>query len=167
MSDDKLIIRNYRSSDDKRVQEIVKLAWSKVTLWKKIEDTYGQRGSKPWWRYKLDPVIAIGKANPNQLIIAEYAGEVVGYATYATDDETKIGQVMDNAVDPAFSGKGIGSAMHKVVLKSMQKAGMEIAKVGTGVDENQAHSRRLYEKHGFKEVYVEKFYLRSLKNLEF
>ena len=74
---------------------------------------------------------------------------------------------MDNAVDPAFGGRGIGSAMHKKVLKAMQKAGMEIAKVGTGIDENQASARRLYEKHGFEEVYIEKFYLRSLKELEF
>ena len=89
------------------------------------------------------------------------------HSTYATDDETKIGPVMDNAVDPVFGGKGIGSAMHRKVLKAMQTASMKIAKVGAGIDENQAPARRLYEKHGFKEVYVEKFYLRRLKDLKF
>ena len=167
MSKDELIIRTYRTSDDLRIEEIVKQAWPKATLWKTIEERYGQRGGKPWWRYKLDPVRAFGASNPQQLIIAEYGGEVAGYAMYVINDETKIGQVQDNAVDPAFGGKGIGSAMHKQVLRAMKAAGMEVAKVGTGAYENHAAARKLYERHGFKEAFVQKTYLRSLEELEF
>ena len=167
MSRDELIIRTYKTSDDKRIEEIVKRAWEKITMWKTIEERYGQRGGKPWWRYKLDPVLAFGKSKPQQLIVAEYGGEVAGYAMYVINDETKIGQVQDNAVDPAFAAKGIGSAMHKQVLRALKDAGMEVARVGTGVDENYAAARKLYEKYGFKEAFVQKIYLRSLEELEF
>ena len=167
MSHNELIIRTYRTSDDKRVEEIVKQAWAKITIWKTIEERYGQRGGKPWWRHKLDPVLALGKSDPRKLIVAEYGGEVAGYAMYVINDETKIGQVQDNAVDPAFAGKGIGSAMHQQVLRAMKTSGMEVAKVGTGVDENYAAARKLYEKYGFKEAFVQKTYLRSLEDLEF
>jgi len=166
MNKDKLIVRMYETGDDQRIEEIVKRAWVKVTMWKTIEERYGQRGGKPWWRHKLDPVLEKGKSDPRKLLVAEYRGVVAGYALYSTNDETKIGQVLDNAVDPDFAGKGIGSAMHKKVLSALKDVGMEVARVGTGVDENYIAARRMYEKHGFKEVFVQKTYLRSLDNLE-
>lgn len=167
VSGKQFIIRSYQPTDDQRIEEIVKQAWPKVTLWKKLEDKYGQRGGKPWWRYKLDPVLACGKADPRQLVIAEWDGEVVGYAMFVVDPETRIGQVLDNAVDPAHGGKGIGSAMHREVLRRMKEAGMELAKVGTGLDQNQAPARRMYEKHGFEEVFREVLFVRTLNDLEF
>jgi len=162
MNKDELTIRMYETGDDKRIEEIVKRAWVKATMWKTIEKQYGQRGGKPWWRHKLDPVLATGKSDPRKLLVAECGGVVVGYAVYSTNDETKIGQVLDNAVDPDFAGKGIGSAMHEQVLSALKDAGMEVARVGTGVGENYAAARRMYEKNGFKEVFVQKIYLRSL-----
>ena len=166
-ADGELVTRDYRPTDDQRIAEIVKLAWPHVTVWKKLEDEYGWRGSKPWWRYKLDPVLALGKESPRQLIVAEWNGAVVGYATYIVDPGTRIGQVLDNAVDPACGGKGIGSTMHREILRRMREDGMELAKVGTGLDENQAAARRLYEKHGFKEMYREVICVRRLDDLEF
>ncbi len=167
MDGNKLVLRNYKMGDDARIEEIVKEAWVDATLAKTIEDMYGKRGGKPWWRFKLDPVLALGQTHPERLIVAEYDGEVAGYAMFILDNKTRIGQVQDNAVDPAFAGKGIGSAMHRQVLKALKKAGMEVAKVGTGTSDAFAAARRLYEKHGFKEVFVQKTYLRSLDDLEF
>jgi len=167
MSANRLLLRNYKASDAARIEEIVKKAWVDATLAKTMEDMYGPRGGKPWWHYKLAPVLALGRTHPERLIVAEYDGKVAGYAMFVLNNETRIGQVQDNAVDPAFAGKGIGSAMHRQVLKALKKAGMEVAKVGTGTSDAFAAARRLYEKHGFKEVFVQKTYLRSLDDLEF
>lgn len=167
MPENGLRIREYRPNDDSRIEVIVKQAWPKVTVWKKLEDEYGWHGPKPWWRYKLDPVLAHARSHPDQVLVAELDGRVVGYAMFIVDRDTRIGQVLDNAVDPAYGGKGIGSAMHREVLRRMREVGLKLAKVGTGLDENQAGARGMYEKHGFKEIYREVIYVRTLDDLEF
>jgi ribosomal protein S18 acetylase RimI-like enzyme len=166
MAESKLIVRLYDTADDKRIEEIVKTAWPSVTIWKKLEDGHGWRGSKPWWRYKLDPVLAHAKAYPDQVVIATLNEEVVGYAMFTINTDTRIGQVLDNAVDPAHTGKGVGSAMQRAVLRAMKDAGMTLAKVGTGLGEAQASARRMYEKNGFREVFREVIYVRTLNDLD-
>ncbi len=153
-------IRRYKAADDRRIAEITKSAWPEVTLWKIIEDKYGKRGGKDWWHYKIEPLLNFAKSNPDQVIIAEVNGLAAGYAKYIIDNNSLIGTVADNAVDPEYGGKGIGSLMHKEVLNSMKKAGMQVAKVGTF--EHQKPARKMYEKHGFKQVCKEVIYLKSL-----
>jgi ribosomal protein S18 acetylase RimI-like enzyme len=159
MNGQKIIIRNYRPGDDDRVIEITKRAWPEVTLWKKMEDLYGPRAGKPWWHYKITPLLNFAKSNPKQFFVAELEGKPVGYAMFSLDAETKIGTVLDNAVDPACQGLGLGSALHREVLLALKNAGMEIFKVCTGL--HQTAARKMYEKHGFKEVFQESIYLMS------
>ena len=154
-------IRRYRPEDDERIIEITRCAWADVTLWKKLEDMYGPTGGKPWWYHKVTPLLALAKADPGRFIVAEQDGKVIGYATYGINEDTKIGQVLDNAVDPDYGGQGVGSAMHKEVLKALKRAGMKLAKVGTC--EHQITAQKLYKKHGFREVMREIFFVRSLE----
>jgi len=160
MTDVEINIRTYRLTDDDRIIEITKRAWPEVTIWKRIEDQYGPRGGRPWWYYKITPLLNFARNNPAQFFVAERERKAVGYAMYALDPQTKIGTVLDNAVDPDCRGFGIGSLLHRRVLRSLQEAGMEIARVETGV--HQTAAQRLYEKHGFREVFREIIYLRDL-----
>jgi len=153
----KVKIRPYQPSDDGRLIEITQLAWPEVTIWKQMEDMYGVRTSKPWGYYKVTPLLASAKASPDRFFVAELDGKVVGYAMFAIDSDSKVGTVLDNAVDPACQGCGIGSALHRQVLLAIKDAGMEIIKVGTGV--HQTAARKMYEKHGFREVFHEIIYL--------
>jgi ribosomal protein S18 acetylase RimI-like enzyme len=146
-----MLIRTYRESDDERIAEITKVAWKEVTLTKIIEDRFGPRAGKPWWHYKLTAIMAQAWSHPECFLVAEYGGQIVGYATYSLDDETKIGHVLNNAVDPSYQGRGIGSALHREALRRIIDAGMEGIQVGTGIDNVPA--RRMYEKHGFKEAF--------------
>jgi ribosomal protein S18 acetylase RimI-like enzyme len=156
-------LRNYSPNDDSRIEEITRNAWRDVTIWKTLEDRFGVRGGKTWWRHKLDPLLAYAREHPERFIIAESEDRVVGYARFDMDDNTGIGIVMDNAVDPDYGGRGIGSAMHREVLRRMKSAGMDVARVST--NEHQVAARRLYEKHGFEEVHRTITYLRTLKDI--
>lgn len=163
MLENDLKIRRYLPEDDERIIEITKLAWVDVTLWKKLEDMFGLIGGKPWWQHKVDPLLASATTKPEQFIVAEQEGKVIGYATYIVDKDTEIGQVMDNAVDPAYGGRGVGSAMHREVLRALKRAGMKLAKVGTG--EHQTSAQKLYKKHGFQEVMRSISFIKSLEEL--
>ena len=63
----------------------------------------------------------------------------------------------NNAVDPAYQGRGIGSALHREVLRRIVEAGMEVIMVQTL--ENLAAARKMYEKHGFREASRSLIYL--------
>ena len=89
----------------------------------------------------------------NTTLIAEVAGEPVGFATYELDDRSRIGTVSDNAVLPEYRGRGIGGLLLAGVLKRMAEAGMEFAQVETGLDSPYAPARRMYERHGFQPLH--------------
>jgi ribosomal protein S18 acetylase RimI-like enzyme len=163
--DKMLKIRTYCEDDDERIIEITKVAWPGATMCKTLEDMFGVRGRKPWWRHKVDPILAFAKAHPNEFLVAEYGGIICGYAMYILDHDRKIGTVSNNAVDPAYGRKGIGSAMNRQVLMNFKKAGMEIAYVATL--EHQTAARKMYEKHGFKEVARRIEYVQSVADLKF
>ena len=69
--------------------------------------------------------------------------------TMFIDPERCIGTILNNAVDPAAQGQGVGTAMYERVLTLFRDAGMEYARVHTGLDEGHAPARRAYEKAGF------------------
>ena len=70
----------------------------------------------------------------------------MGFSSYKLNDATRIGTVDDNAVLPAYRGRGIGGQLLARVLEFIEAAGMEFAQVSTGLEEPYASARRLYER---------------------
>ena len=69
---------------------------------------------------------------------------------YVLDFEREIGIVGNNAVDPDYRGRGIGSQLHKKVLEEFKRNGMKIALVSTlDID---IPAQNMYKKHGFAEL---------------
>jgi GNAT superfamily N-acetyltransferase len=83
------------------------------------------------------------------LYVAETRDGIVGFVAVHIDRQTRVGQIGLNAVDPAWAGKGIGTAMYEFAVTRMKHAGMEVATVSTGGDPSHAPARRAYRKAGF------------------
>ncbi len=109
------------------------------------------------WEADLQHVIDIKK-----VIIAEIDGEAVGVASYKLNDATRIGTVDDNAVLPAYRGRGIGGQLLARVLEIIEAAGMEFAQVSTGLEEPYASARRLYGRQGFEPLSRSVTYFKKL-----
>ena len=77
-------------------------------------------------------------------------GRVIGYATFYWAPEDRIGEVGNNAVLPAFRGRGIGLALIAETIRIMREWGAEILRVTTFEHDHPA--RRIYEKLGFREI---------------
>ena len=109
------------------------------------------------WQADLPHVFDIKK-----VVIAEVDGEAVGFASYKLDAATRIGTVDDNAVLPHYRGRGVGRQMLACVLKIIEAAGMEFARVSTGLDEPYAPARRMYERQGFEPLHRSVTYFKRL-----
>ena len=109
-----------------------------------------------------------GKPTPRQeidikkVIIAEIDGEAVGFSSYKLNDATRIGTVDDNAVLPAYRGRGVGGQLLARVLEINEAAGMEFAQVSTGLAEPYASARRMYERQGFEPLNRSIHYVKKL-----
>ena len=80
---------------------------------------------------------------------AELENKIVGFVSIRFDEATRVGEIGLNAVDPAFGGKGIGTAMYEFALKEMKSRGMKVATVATGGDPSHLPARKAYRKAGF------------------
>jgi ribosomal protein S18 acetylase RimI-like enzyme len=76
-------------------------------------------------------------------------GAVAGFVALRLDRDKLVGEIGLNAVDPAYGGRGLGTAMYEFALARMREAGMRAAAVSTGGDDSHAPARRAYEKAGF------------------
>lgn len=143
-------IRKMKPEDIDRIREITKVAWGEVTMYKLVEDRHGVIGNKRWYERKIEDVENGCKNHPSNVIVTIENNKVVGYATFSIDYNDKVGTVGNNAVDPDYQGRGIGTAMNRWIVDFFRKEGMRIARVSTLLNDKAA--QRVYEKQGFKEI---------------
>ena len=139
-------IRHASASDKERVSEIAKDAWRDI-----FEGFREQLGEEIYNTvYAGDPLEKKAAAVRDSLdegmcFVAEYDGEVVGFATYVING--KVGMLSNNAV--ALRGHGIAGLLHERVFQEFKSHGCTVAGVTTGLDAAHAPARRAYEKDGF------------------
>jgi ribosomal protein S18 acetylase RimI-like enzyme len=95
----------------------------------------------------LDRVCDPGSGH--EVVVAEFGGEVVGFAAWTHAPATRTGEIGLNAVHPDHAGQGIGTAMYEHALDLMRQAGAAVAVVSTGGDPSHAPARAAYRKAGF------------------
>jgi RimJ/RimL family protein N-acetyltransferase len=125
--------------------------------WARIHDSYRARlGDElhsllcpEWEREKAAALRRHWERHPAWMWVAEVDDQIQGFFTFSLDPERRIGTIANNAVEPAAQGQGLGTAMYARVLALFREAGMEYARVHTGLDEGHAPARRAYEKAGF------------------
>lgn len=143
-------IRPYRSEDREAIYEITTRAWRGVTMAELRELRFGPLGGRAWFDHKAAGIVAKCERTPDQCVVAEVEGRVVGYATYGYQIDGEVGVVGDNAVDPDWQGRGIGTALVGRVVDTLRDAGVRLLEVSTF--EHDAPARKVYERLGFEEI---------------
>jgi predicted O-methyltransferase YrrM/GNAT superfamily N-acetyltransferase len=147
-----LHLRQARPEDEPRLQSIRRAAFAPVfasfrtILGDEIYDLAQRREDEA----QEGLLASLMKANSDwALYVAQSGDALVGFVAIRLDRERLVGEIGLNAVDPAFAGKGIGTAMYHLAVARMQEAGMKVATVATGGDPSHAPARRAYRKAGF------------------
>ena len=144
-----------RPFDAKRDSEPVKIIISQV--WSGGDDSlmekrFGIIGGKPWNEWMARSVLSYLKADGTRSFVAEKNCEIVGFCSYVIDKDRNRGTIGYNAVAPNRQGQGLGSAMMDFIMNAISKEGMQYVAVIVADNEQHAPARRLYEKHGFRNL---------------
>lgn len=136
-------------------------AWEPVFL--SFKNLLGQEifdTLRPDWRQEQARLIRQTCQNQQKFdtFVAVIDGKVVGFVAVILNKDTLVGEIDLLAVDPAFQGQNIGTALNETALDFMQANGMTFAEVGTGGDPGHAPARRSYEKAGFTPLPLMRYY---------
>jgi ribosomal protein S18 acetylase RimI-like enzyme len=156
-----MTIRPYRDADLERLQEITVDSFEGVSIDRNIEVAFGLVGGRDWRERKARDVANDAGVCPEGIFVAEEQGRVVGYITTRPDPFTRIGRIPNLAVDPAFRGSGIGSALIQHAIDYLRGAGMVMAKIETL--EQNLRGQALYPRFGFREVARQIHYVMPLE----
>ena len=146
------LIRPACPEDLPRIKEIALRAWEPI--YAGYQDRMGDElfsllWPAGWEEAKANEIADHFQRYPEQCLVTELDGRIVGFITFVLKRKQKIGEIGNNAVDPDYQGRGIGVAQYRHVLQLFRKHGMAYAEVGTGLDEAHAPARAAYEKVGF------------------
>ncbi|MGC9316511.1 MAG: GNAT family N-acetyltransferase [Armatimonadota bacterium] len=155
-------IRPATPDDMPCLQEIVQQVWAIGSDFA-LEEKYGSVGDERWDRWLVPKVMSRLWDEIGSILVTEIDGEIAGFISYALDRAREVGAIHYNAVAPHFQGRGVGTMQVKHVLELFRSEGMQIACVGTGLNEGHAPARRMYEKAGFEPVIDYRMYSRRLE----
>ena len=140
-------VRQATLEDLDRIYEIVAAAFGPFCAAKLLEDEFGVIDGKSWVEHKAGSVVDACRGHMGCVIVAEEEGQVVGFASFGCKGD--LGMVGNNAVDPRYQGRGIGTLQIRRVLEIMRDRGVTRFCVTTMAHDRPA--RRVYEKLGFRE----------------
>ncbi len=144
-------IRALRPDDIGRCCDIAVTAWEPVfaSFRQLLGDELFGLGHADWRAEKARQVRWKCEQQPEEVIVTELEGQVVGFLTYHIDAERGMGEIGNNAVHPDFQGRGVGTAQCRCVVELFRERGLSHAMVWTGLDDSHAPARAMYEKVGF------------------
>ena len=162
---ERVIFRDLRHEIVEEIAAIAVAAWEPIYAHSRmvLGDALFLARSPDWRAQKAGQIRrACVPESPAHVRVATIAGQVVGFVTFYLDAKTGVGRIGNNAIAPAFQGRGIGTMMYEDTLARMRELGMRFAEVGTGGDPAHAPARRAYEKAGFNICVPDVRYYREL-----
>ena len=161
-----VLIRPAVPKDSARCQEIAVAAWTPIYAASRaaLGDEIFSQLHPDGLASKARQIAAAFATHPDWILVAcaPETGQVVGFCTFRLDAERKVGEIGNNAVDPAWRGRGIAGALYDRVLNRLRQEGMTVARVTTGLDDAHAPARAAYKKIGFERGTQNVTYYRKL-----
>ena len=153
-------IRLFEDSDVEAVVSLSLRAWAPVFA--SIEQAMGSAIYKhlvPDWRASQQQAVEdVCASQQTRVWVAEVDAGSVGFVAVELHPEDNFGEIYMLAVDPDYQGCGIGTALTEFALAWIKDAGMPVAMVETGFDPGHAAARRTYEKAGYVQLPIARYF---------
>jgi len=144
-------LRSLRQDDISACAAIAVRAWTPIQegFRKDYGDELYRVALEGWEEDKAAEVEDFCRRYPDNVVVSEAAGEVVGFATFHVRGDGVMGVLRDNAVDPAHQGQGIGTRQIAYAVEELKQRGVRYIEVITGLDEGHSPALAMYERLGF------------------
>jgi len=159
------IIRPARVEDAEAAGDLAARAWESVYEGRRglLGEGIFSAAYPDWQAEKRRQVLEHIREHPEEALVTELDGRVVGFITWHPWPRGSVGEIGNNAVAPEAQGRGIGAAQCRRVLGLLAERGFSVAVVATGLDEAHAPARRMYQKAGFGPSFPSVHYFQSLR----
>jgi GNAT superfamily N-acetyltransferase len=115
----------------------------------------------PDWRVsQRQAVEAVCADEKKQVWVADLDATTVGFVAVELHraNVPPSGEIHMLAVDPDYQGRGTGTALTVFALDWIKNAGMALGMVETGDDPGHAAARRTYEKAGYTQMPIARYF---------
>ncbi len=154
-------IRLLEDRDAEAVVDLSLRAWAPVfaSLERVLGSEIFGRMHPDWREDQRRAVEDVCATKKGRVWVAEVDGTAVGFvAVEVFDAKRSMGEIYMLAVDPDHQGGGIGTALTEFALDRLKDAGMTVAMVETGGDPGHAAARRTYEKAGYVQLPIARYF---------
>lgn len=154
-------IRPFEDRDANAVVDLSLRAWAPVfeSIEQAIEtEVYERLYPEGWRESQRRSVVDVCAAEKSRVWVAETDESIAGFVAVDLHPESSMGEIYMLAVDPDHQGGGIGTALTDFALARIKDAGMTIAMVETGGDPGHAAARRTYEKAGYVQLPIARYF---------
>lgn len=154
-------IRPFEARDTDAVVGLSLRAWAPVfeSIERAMEPEVYRRLYPDGWRASQKQSVkeaCVGQKT--QVWVAEVDAGTVGFVAVELHHESSLGEIYMLAVDPDHQGSGVGTALTEFALERIKDAGMTVAMVETGGDPGHAAARRTYEKAGYIQLPIARYF---------
>ncbi len=87
--------------------------------------------------------------NKDNFFVVEKDGKIVAFISLLLEEGKDKAEIGINAVNPDYSGQGIGMQMYEYAFNYMKSKGIKLVEVSTGGDDSHIAARNTYKKAGF------------------
>lgn len=145
-----------------RLDAVIRLslrAWAPVfESLQKLMDPNVYRILHPDWRVSQRKAVEdVCSAVDANVWVAVEGDSVVGFVSVKLHS-ADLGEIYMIAVDPDSQRRGIGTELAQYALAWMKNAGISAAMIDTGGDPGHAPARRTYERMGFRELPIARYF---------
>ncbi|GAA1896922.1 GNAT family N-acetyltransferase [Actinomadura bangladeshensis] len=157
------MIRAFQARDRDAVVDLSLRAWEPVfaSLAKVLAPSGLYAQMHPDWRAdQRQAVLAVCDGEDDQVSVAETNGRVIGFVAVRLHHEDGLGEIYMIAVDPDHQRGGVATLLTSFALDQIKAAGIPLAMVETGGDPGHAPARVTYERAGFVELPISRYFKR-------
>lgn len=155
-------IRELRTDDLPLLTAIMVQAFEGVSIDQGIEMAFGTINGHDWkWR-KARHLQEDFERDPQGILVAERAGQVVGFVSTWMDRDAGIGHIPNISLTPDSRGQGLGRQLLEAALDRFRQAGLTHAKIETLAQ--NATGNHLYRSVGFQEVARQVHFVAEIRN---
>ena len=154
-------IRDYVAADEEAIVALSLRAWAPVFA--SLQQVLGSDlfvRLHPDWREDQEKAVRETLADPAMRVwVAADGPQPVGFAAATLHSGSVIGEIYMLAVDPDHQHQGTGAALTKTATDWLRSSGVRVAMIDTGGDPGHAPARRVYERAGYTELPVARYFL--------